>query len=64
MNRNMINNHHQYEARESFGKKPLCLLFRPHLNAKKLIPFDPWNSEKIFRNEKVEECLTQIRNPR
>lgn len=30
---------------------------RPHLYAKKLIPFDPWNSEVIFRDAKVEDCV-------
>ncbi|MGB3534837.1 MAG: FkbM family methyltransferase [Microcoleaceae cyanobacterium] len=28
--------------------------FRPHLPSKKLIPFDPWNSEVIFRDAKVD----------
>ncbi len=27
--------------------------FRPHLHHQKLIPFDPWNSEVIFRDAKV-----------
>ncbi|GGA40202.1 hypothetical protein CYANOKiyG1_58420 [Okeania sp. KiyG1] len=30
------------------------LFFRPHLPSKKLIPFDPWSSETIFRDAKVE----------
>ncbi|MFH1673057.1 MAG: FkbM family methyltransferase [Pseudomonadota bacterium] len=29
--------------------------FRPHLPTKKLIPFDPWNSEPILRDAKVED---------
>lgn len=29
------------------------LFCRPRLSAKALIPFDPWNSETIFRDEKV-----------
>ena len=29
--------------------------FRPHLPTKKLVPFDPWNSETIFRNARVED---------
>ena len=31
------------------------LFLRPHLPTKKLIPFDPWNGETIFRDAKVED---------
>lgn len=30
------------------------IFFRPHLPTEQLIPFDPWNSETIFRDAKVE----------
>lgn len=34
--------------------------FRPHLPSKKLIPFDPWSSETIFRDAKVEKNLSGV----
>ncbi|MGK7921625.1 MAG: FkbM family methyltransferase, partial [Trichodesmium sp.] len=37
------------------------LFFRPHLSSKKLIPFDPWNSETIFRDGKVEADKIMIK---
>jgi hypothetical protein len=36
------------------------LFFRPHLSAKKLIPFDPWNSEPILRDAKVISQGTEM----
>jgi hypothetical protein len=35
--------------------------FRPHMQTEKLIPFDPWNSESIFRNVKrVDDTLPEV----
>ena len=36
--------------------------FRPLLGEKKLIPFDPWNSETIFRDEKALDHPTGTEN--
>jgi FkbM family methyltransferase len=34
--------------------------FRPHLPSQKLIPFDPWDSEVIFRDAKVNQFQTRL----
>ncbi|MEG4231952.1 FkbM family methyltransferase [Microcoleus sp. Pol11C3] len=36
--------------------------FRPHLSSQKLIPFDPWNSEPIFRKSMPINFLTIVLN--
>jgi len=33
--------------------------FRPHLPSRRLIPFDPWDSEIIFRDARIEDVKTE-----
>jgi FkbM family methyltransferase len=42
----------------SLLNKNCKFFFRPHLPSQKLIPFDPWNSEVIFREAKVHQFQT------
>ncbi len=41
-------------AASMLNEKAKCF-FRPHLPTQKLIPFDPWHSETIFREAKQED---------